>query len=144
MKLAALSPPRAALFAALGIALVLRLQALTSAYWFDEILSTSYALTASGIAELYARTIDNNHLLNSLAIHWIGPRDGWIGYRGLAFGAGIALLGLAVFEPGRTQAERVVRAWRWGRRGDRSSASDRIDGGSSRDRGRRTDLPGGG
>lgn len=95
---------------ALAIGLILRVQGMLSEYWFDELWSTSIALSASGIADLYARAHDNNHLLNTLVIHWIGPRDGWLAYRSLAFGAGLLLLAAAVFERGRTPGERAVRA----------------------------------
>jgi len=95
---------------ALAMGLVLRVQGMLSEYWFDELWSTSIALNAAGIADLYARAHDNNHLLNTLVIHWIGPRDGWLAYRGLAFGAGLLLLAAAVFERGRTPGERAVRA----------------------------------
>jgi hypothetical protein len=95
---------------ALAAGVLLRVQGMLSAYWFDEIWSTAHALNASSLAELYTRAHDNNHLLNTLAIYWIGPRDGWLLYRGLAFAAGLVLLATAVFERGRSGAERAVRA----------------------------------
>lgn len=102
----------AALATAVGLVAgaALRIDALGSAYWFDELWSTRLALTASGVAEIYAHAHDNNHLLNTVVLHWIGPRDGWLAYRVLPFACGIALLVLAVFEPGRSASSRAMRA----------------------------------
>jgi len=95
--------------AALVVAVVLRWQALGTAYWFDELWSIRHALAATSLAELYARAHDNNHLLNTVAIYWVGSRDAVLAYRALPFAAGLAVLVLAIADRGLTPLQRLVR-----------------------------------
>lgn len=106
-------PARAKLAVAglLVIALGLRILGMRSDFWFDEVWSARYAIESASAVALYAKALDNNHVLNSLAIHWIGPIGGFLPYRALAFSTGLIALGLAVFATRpRSPAAAIVRA----------------------------------
>ena len=76
-------------------ALALRWEVATDAFWLDEIWS--YYLTQVMGSSWDAFTvirIDNNHLLNTLYIYWVGDQANWIVYRLPAITSGVVLVAL--------------------------------------------------
>jgi hypothetical protein len=74
-------------------AALIRLPALFTDLWFDEILSLErYARSAGSISDIFfaaALKHDNNHHLNTLALYWIGDQARWVVYRLPAFVCGL-------------------------------------------------------
>ncbi|MFV2069651.1 MAG: hypothetical protein ACC645_22015 [Pirellulales bacterium] len=91
----------AVLVAAVG----LRVAASCNALWLDEIWSLLLAEQVESPLEILTRfRVDNNHILNTFSLYWIGPGKPWIVYRLPAIIAG----SLSV----------IAAAWigaRWGR-----------------------------
>jgi len=72
----------------------LRVLGMQGDFWFDEVWSARYSLAANSPIEVYRETLDNNHVLNSLAIYLVGPRGSVWPYRALAFFSGLIVLAL--------------------------------------------------
>jgi hypothetical protein len=73
-----------------GLAAVVRLSLVWDDFTLDEIVSLLFATEAKSSLDLFRVTHDNNHLLNTLYLHWLGWRSSWVWYRLLALGAGCA------------------------------------------------------
>src|SRR5574337_2175890 len=79
-------------------AAVIRLAASRGDLWLDEIWSCLGAWDARTALELYTCfPADNNHILNTLLLYWIGPHAGIAIYRLPAVLAGVATVGLAIW-----------------------------------------------
>jgi len=71
---------------------VIRIIAAGGDLWLDEIWSLNLAAPLTSPLEVFRIRIDNNHILNSLWLYFIGPdRPAWL-YRFLSLGASIAAL----------------------------------------------------
>jgi hypothetical protein len=72
---------------------VWRCYALATEFWLDEIWSwKQFAEKATSAADIFFKAEfkhDNNHHLNTLFMYLVGAREGWLGYRMLAFVCGI-------------------------------------------------------
>lgn len=91
-----------------SIALALRAYVINDAFWLDEIWS--YYLTQlmdspwDAFSEL---RIDNNHLLNTLTMYWLGDQEYWAVYRLPSLLSGVALVALMGY------AARALRIAPW-------------------------------
>jgi hypothetical protein len=75
---------------------LLRVPGLTTDLWLDELWSLENSFGARSWWQLLFRTkIDNNHHLNSLYLHLVGPQSNPIVYRLLAFVSGIGAVATA-------------------------------------------------
>jgi 4-amino-4-deoxy-L-arabinose transferase-like glycosyltransferase len=78
-----------------SLALALRTYVIDDAFWLDEIWS--YYLTQlmdspwDAFSEL---RIDNNHLLNTLTMYWLGDQEYWVFYRLPSLLSGVAMVAL--------------------------------------------------
>ncbi len=84
----------------LALAAALRVPALRTDFWLDEIWSLEgFALRARSVAGLLVGDgfrHDNNHPLNTLWLFALGERSDWTLYRALAFVCGLASVGAAI------------------------------------------------
>src|SRR3990172_4724221 len=84
----------------LGLAAALRLPALSTDFWLDEIWSLEgFALRARSVRELLVGEgfrHDNNHPLNTLWLFLLGERPDWIAYRALSLACGLVIVAAAV------------------------------------------------
>jgi hypothetical protein len=89
----------------LALAAAARAPALRTDLWLDEIWSLEgFALRARSVADVFVGEgfrHDNNHPLNTLWLHALGERSGWIAYRALAFASGLATVAAAIVFAGR-------------------------------------------
>lgn len=78
-------------------ALAVRLVAATNEIWLDEVWSLRIAVDLPSAWQAFAIRHDNNHVLNTIYLHWIGLRDAWVVYRlpAVVTGAGAVALVLA-------------------------------------------------
>jgi len=76
---------------------ILRCFAITDDFWLDEIWSLSIAMKAGSAWEVFEMAHDNNHLLNTLFLYVLGPRDDWIPYRCLSLVCGLGTVVLGFF-----------------------------------------------
>jgi hypothetical protein len=70
--------------------------------WIDEVWSVLFAENAKTIFDVFNITHDNNHVLNTLFLHNIGPQENVFAYRALSVIAGIGSLILAL---------KITRSW---------------------------------
>jgi hypothetical protein len=86
--------------AVLALALALRLPALGTEFWLDEIWSwVQFASQAKGPLDIFfgrGFAHDNNHPLNTLWLWALGEREGWAAYRGLALAGGMVAVASAI------------------------------------------------
>jgi hypothetical protein len=61
-------------------------------FWLDEIWSLFLALRSKNLFEIATTHYDNNHLLNTFYLYFLGMRDEWISYRLFAFFSGVGSL----------------------------------------------------
>jgi hypothetical protein len=94
-------------FLVLAGAGALRLAAASNEFWLDEIWSLRTAVELASASQAFVTRHDNNHILNTLYLRWIGMRDAWIVYRlpSVLAGTGVVALVLAC-----ERAERRVAA----------------------------------
>jgi hypothetical protein len=89
----------------LALAAVARAPALRTDFWLDEIWSLEgFARRARSVADVFVGEgfrHDNNHPLNTLWLHALGERSGWIAYRALALASGLATVAAAIVFAGR-------------------------------------------
>ena len=82
------------------LALVFRLPALLTDFWFDEIFSYErFVRRARSVTDLFldsALKHDNNHHLNTLALYLLGEQPNWVVYRLPSLVAGLLAVGLVV------------------------------------------------
>ena len=99
---------RAALVAIITIGVLLRLRALVTEFWLDEIWSLRIAQEARSWIDIFT-TIhhDNNHPLNTLFLYILGDQPNWIWYRALSFVCGLALIALLI-RAARNDSERIA------------------------------------
>jgi hypothetical protein len=92
-----LTRQRAILAAVLAVAAVLRIAAANGELWFDEVWSIRLVeQDVKSPADVVLRLKhDNNHMLNSLVVYFVGPEGGSWSYRWPAVLAGIATVALA-------------------------------------------------
>jgi hypothetical protein len=87
------------------LAAVLRLPALFTDFWFDEILSYErFAMGARSLGDIFfnpAYKHDNNHHLNTIVLYLLRDQGGWVIYRVPAFLAGLAAVAAAAIVGGR-------------------------------------------
>ena len=83
-----------------AVALVFRLPALFTDFWFDEILSYDrFVRRARSIGDIFfngALKHDNNHHVNTLTLYLLGEHTNWIVYRLPALIAGLVAVGVVV------------------------------------------------
>src|SRR5262245_57339459 len=86
--------------ALLALAAGIRLPALFTDFWLDEIQSyEQFARPATSWVDIFinhAFKHDNNHHLNTLMLYVLRDYDGWVIYRWLAFSAGLLTVGLSI------------------------------------------------
>ncbi len=73
-------------------AALLRWPAMSTAFWLDEIWSWEMARSVASLGEIFTADLlrlDNNHHLSSVWLYLLGDREGWLGYRFLAFSTGV-------------------------------------------------------
>jgi hypothetical protein len=84
---------------------VLRIAAGLDDFWLDEIWSWVMARQASSWYEVYTRfPLDNNHLLNTWFMYFLGDRAVWFWYRIVAICAGagtVVLAGVVTYRSGQ-------------------------------------------
>jgi len=87
-------------------AAVVRLAAAANEFWLDEVWSLRIAIDLGSAWEAFTVRHDNNHILNTLYLHWMGLRDAWIVYRlpSVVAGTATVALVLAAERPGRRTA----------------------------------------
>ena len=76
------------------LAAALRWPALSTDFWLDEIWSLGFAqheavTSVRGIFTHPDLNHDNNHLLNTVWLYWVGNPEGWMAYRMLTFVCGL-------------------------------------------------------
>ena len=77
------------------IALALRAQVATDAFWLDEIWSYYLSKLMQSPWDAFSELrIDNNHLLNTLLMYWTGEQANWSIYRLPALLSGVATVAL--------------------------------------------------
>jgi hypothetical protein len=91
--------------ALVSLAALVRLPALFTDFWYDEILSLeTYARPARSAFDIFFNPVfkhDNNHQLNTLFMFWMGDHDQWVLYRLPVFAAGLGVVALATWVGGR-------------------------------------------
>ena len=94
----------ACIFAA---AVVLMAAAARGDLWLDEVFSISFAEAANSAWEIVSQyRFDNNHVLNTLYLYWVGRQESLVVYRLLAIAAGVGslmLIGIIAQSWGRTE-----------------------------------------
>jgi len=101
---------RLAIAIAVLIGVLLRLRALATEFWLDEIWSLRIAQEARSWTDIFTRLAhDNNHPLNTLFLYVLGEQPNWIWYRALSFIAGLALIALMI-RAARSDSERIAIA----------------------------------
>jgi len=101
---------RIAIVVVVVIGVLLRIRALFTEFWLDEIWSLRIAQEVHSWIEIFTRVHhDNNHPLNTLFLHVLGDQPNWIWYRTLSFACGIALIALLI-RAARNDAERIAIA----------------------------------
>lgn len=89
---------------------LLRLRALVTELWLDEIWSLRIAQEARSWTDIFTRLAhDNNHPLNTLFLYLLGEQPNWIWYRALSFLCGLALVALLI-RAARNDRERIAIA----------------------------------
>jgi hypothetical protein len=94
-----------------AIAAVVRLVAASNEFWLDEVWSLRIATDLPDAWGVFTLKHDNNHLLNTLYLQWIGLRDAWIIYRlpAVLTGVGTVVLVLAC-EPAERRVDALIAA----------------------------------
>ncbi len=86
--------------AILAVAVAVRLPALYTDFWLDEIWSWfDFAQKAGSAWQIFfgaGFNHDNNHPLNTLFLYLLGEQDGWVAYRLLALVTGVVAVGAAM------------------------------------------------
>lgn len=78
-----------------GIAATLRIRASLNELWLDEIWSLDIAFRSPTLFSLFQEKVDNNHLLNTMWLWWLGKgQPDWM-YRSLAVFASCLAVGVA-------------------------------------------------
>lgn len=93
-------------------AFLIRLKGIFTDFWLDEIWSFYFANMSSAPKEIINLRHDNNHLLNTLFLYYIGIQKHWQIYRIPALISGscsVALLGFMRAQ--RDKTEGVIAAW---------------------------------
>jgi hypothetical protein len=100
----------AAIFGVAALGLALRVIGSFKNFWLDEIWSYYLAQELESVWDVVAqRKHDNNHILNTLFVHWVGEREHWIGYRLLSIVTGSAsIVALALVAARRGAIEALV------------------------------------
>jgi hypothetical protein len=84
------------LFLCIVVGAALRLRGVATDFWLDEIWTLQGVLGLTSPIEVVTRFhSENNHILNSLWLWWLGDRHGWYAYRIPALLAGVASIPLA-------------------------------------------------
>jgi hypothetical protein len=77
-------------------ALAVRVAAATNEIWLDEVWSLRIAADLPSAWRAFLIRHDNNHVLNTIYLHWVGLRDAWILYRLPSVVAGTATVALVL------------------------------------------------
>ncbi|MGH7176485.1 MAG: hypothetical protein ACREJC_03805, partial [Tepidisphaeraceae bacterium] len=92
----------------IGISAVPRFGGMSTDLWQDEVWSVRLARQATGVSQVFVGLHhSNNHYLNTLVIHLLGPQKHWSLYRLLSLIGGVltvALAGVAARRDGRAGA----------------------------------------
>lgn len=78
-------------------ALILRVYCATDQFWMDEIWSLNFAFDSSSWINIFKIKHDNNHILNTLYLWFVGEQNHWIYYRLLSILTGTAVIALLFF-----------------------------------------------
>jgi hypothetical protein len=99
---------RIAIVVIVAIGVLLRVRALFTEFWLDEIWSLRIAQEVHSWIEIFTRVHhDNNHPLNTLFLYLLGDQPNWIWYRTLSFVCGLALIALLI-RAARNESERIA------------------------------------
>jgi hypothetical protein len=95
------------------LAFVVRVPAVLTDFWFDEIFSYErFARTARSVQDIFlspALKHDNNHHLNTLTMYWLGDQTSWFVYRLPVTACGLlAVAGAVMVGRRRSRAEGVL------------------------------------
>lgn len=101
---------RIALIVVVVLGVLLRIRALFTEFWLDEIWSLRISQEVHSWIEIFTRVHhDNNHPLNTLFLYLLGDQPNWIWYRALSFVCGIVLIALLI-RAARNDSERIAIA----------------------------------
>lgn len=93
----------------LGLAAALRIAAALGDFYNDEIWSLEFAGLIDAPWEALTRVHhDNNHILNTLLVYWIGTDAHWLWYRVLSLVTGTASVGLLGYASSRRGAAEAL------------------------------------
>lgn len=94
-----------------AVAALVRLVAASNEIWLDEVWSLRIAAELGSVWRAFTIRHDNNHVLNTIYLHWLGLRDAWIVYRLPAVLAGTgAVAAVLLAQRGARRADALATA----------------------------------
>jgi uncharacterized membrane protein len=94
-----------------AVGALVRLAAASNEIWLDEVWSLRIATDIGSVWQAFTIKHDNNHVLNTVYLHWVGLRDAWVVYRLPAVLAGTGAVALVLLcERGARRTEALATA----------------------------------